>query len=114
MKVSYGEGPATHTGPESCVVLPRGSRRSVDRGVHRPAIEPRKKHNTGRRHGSLHGRQYDPSVMQAKGRSSVVIEPGMCRRSLLGNREVSGAGRRAKRKRRLTVRGGKARSRTHR
>ena len=42
MKVHCGEGSAIHTGPESCVDDPRGARRSVDRGAHRPAIELRK------------------------------------------------------------------------
>jgi len=50
MKESYGEGLATHTDPESCVFTREGRRadllpwrRSVDRGTHRPGIEPRKK-----------------------------------------------------------------------
>ena len=49
MKESYGEGPATHAGPESCVPTREGRQagippwgRSVDRGTHRPGIEPRK------------------------------------------------------------------------
>ena len=40
MQVSYSEGVASHTGPEFMRWYPRGCRRSVDRGAHRPAIEP--------------------------------------------------------------------------
>ena len=42
MQVSYDEGVAIHIGPEFMRSCPRGFRRSVDRGAHRPAIEPRK------------------------------------------------------------------------
>ncbi len=40
MKEPYGEGLATHTGPESCVWHSRGCRRSVDRGTCGLGIEP--------------------------------------------------------------------------
>lgn len=49
MKVPYGEGLATHTGPESCVFIPRGISRSVDRGTNGLGIEPRKTHFPRRR-----------------------------------------------------------------
>ena len=42
MREPYGEGLATHTGPESCAGEPRGRRRSVDRGTSGLGIEPRK------------------------------------------------------------------------
>ena len=41
MQVPHDEGVANHIGPESCAGIAR-CRRSVDRGAHRPAIEPRK------------------------------------------------------------------------
>ena len=41
MQVHYGEGVAFHTGPEPCAVIRKGGGRSVGRGLHRPAIEPR-------------------------------------------------------------------------
>ena len=41
MQVSYDEGVAIHIGPRVMRSCPRGFRRSVDRGAHRPAIEPR-------------------------------------------------------------------------
>jgi hypothetical protein len=37
----YGEGVASHTGPESCVVVRKGCGRSVDRGTCGLGIEPR-------------------------------------------------------------------------
>ena len=42
MQVPCDEGPAIHIGPRVMRSGLRGPRRSVDRGVHRPAIEPRK------------------------------------------------------------------------
>ena len=42
MKVRRDEGAAIRIGPEPCVTGPRGPGRSVGRGTHRPAIEPRK------------------------------------------------------------------------
>ena len=41
MRVPRSEGVANHTGPRVMRRRPRGRRRSVDRGEHRPAIEPR-------------------------------------------------------------------------
>jgi len=41
VRVHYGEGVANHTGPEPCAVIRKGGGRSVGRGLHRPAIEPR-------------------------------------------------------------------------
>ena len=42
MEVRCDEGIAIRIGPEPCVFGPRGPGRSVGRGRHRPAIEPRK------------------------------------------------------------------------
>ena len=47
MKEPYGEGPATHTGPESCVAVRKGRREALT-GVRTGwAIEPRKSGRTG-------------------------------------------------------------------
>ena len=61
---------------------PRGPRRSVDRGVHSPAIEPRKSLILGADtvhmvEGNMSGRD-----SARPGRPGVVRGPGMCRRSL--------------------------------
>ena len=62
MKVRHDEGVANHIGPEPCVVSAR-MRRSVGRGAHRPAIEPRKDLYPGCRRccegGRQHGRARD-------------------------------------------------------
>ena len=42
MQVPCDEGVAIHIGPRVMRIGPRGPGRSVDRGEHRPAIEPRK------------------------------------------------------------------------
>ena len=49
MKESYGEGLATHIGPESCGAAREGGVESVDRGTCGPGIQPRKKLTPGRR-----------------------------------------------------------------
>ena len=47
MKESYGEGLASHTGPEPCVGLRKQLGEALDRGKCRPSIEPRKQSSTG-------------------------------------------------------------------
>ena len=69
---------------------PRGSRRSVDRGEHRPSYGAAKV--TSSRALTLYAlrkaiRTDAPS--QASARPGVVEELGMCRRSMTGNREIS-------------------------
>ena len=46
-KEPYTEGVAIHGGPEPCVGDPRGRSEALDRGTHRPAIEPRNGVNRG-------------------------------------------------------------------
>ena len=41
MREPYVEGLASHSGPEPCVDDPRGRGEALDRGMRRPAIEPR-------------------------------------------------------------------------
>ena len=89
MQVHYDEGVANHIGPEPCVVAPRGRRRSVGRGAHRPAIEPRK--NSIGMPTLLPQRKATRGVrdIASARRSCVVGDPGMCGSSLYGNREIS-------------------------
>jgi hypothetical protein len=42
VQVHYDEGVAVYIGPKPCVGVRKRHRRSVGRGAHRPAIEPRK------------------------------------------------------------------------
>ena len=92
---------------------PRGTRRSVDRGAHRPAIEPRKRHHFGCRRSSLCGRR-NGGVRQSRvpRRPGVVGDPGMCVRFLCGTREISRSTNSPSEWRAALVRVGKARSRS--
>ena len=58
MQVHHDEGVANRIDPEFMRRCLRGHRRSVDRGVHRPTIEPRKLPLPGRRRRSADGRQH--------------------------------------------------------
>ena len=108
MKVSHDEGVAIHIGPESCA----GAREGLGEAL------------TGERIGQPLSRERvlswvpTPCILwkathpgassRASGRPGVVRDPGMCRRSLHGNREVSRSAVRHK----PPVRIGKARSRS--
>src|SRR6476660_2253367 len=87
---------------------PRGSRRSVDRGAHSPAIEPRKSPILGADTVHMVEGNTSERVIASAGRPGVVKDPGMCRRSLRGNREIS----RSTVRQPPPVRIGKARSRS--
>lgn len=88
VKVHYDEGVATHIGPEPCVVVRKGKgEASAGESIGQPLSRERyvvsdvdavaqAEDNTGGR------------VMRAPVWSGVVAEPGMCRRSLYGNREI--------------------------
>ena len=58
MRELYVEGVATHGGPEPCVGDPRGRSEALDRGTHRPAIEPRNGVNRGADVVMTGGRQH--------------------------------------------------------
>ena len=108
MKVSYDEGVAIHIGPESCAVAREGFGEAL----------------TGERIGQPSSRErvlfrvstpckwrkatHPGASSRALGRPGVVRDPGMCRRSLRGNREIS----RATVRQMPPVRIGKARSRS--
>ena len=108
MQVSYDEGLAIHIGPESCAVAREGfgealtggrigqplSRERVLSWVPTPCI---------RRKATRQG-----ASLRAPGRPGVVRDPGMSRRSLRGNREIS----RSTVRQPPPVRIGKARSRS--
>ena len=89
MQVSYDEGVAIHIGPESCAVAREGlcealtgvrigqplSRESFLFWVPTPCIWWKATHSG--------------ATARVPGRPGVVRDPGMCRRSLHGNREIS-------------------------
>ena len=108
MQVSYDEGVAIHIGPESCAVAREGLGEAL----------------TGGRIGQPLSREsflfwvptlcklwkatHPSALSRAPGRPGVVRDPGMCGRSLRGNREIS----RATVRQMPPVRIGKARSRS--
>ena len=108
MQVSYDEGVAIHIGPESCAVAREGFGEAL----------------TGGRIGQPSSRErvlfwvptpckwrkatHPGASSRAPGRPGVVRDPGMCRRSLHGNREIS----RSTARQQPSVRVGKARSRS--
>jgi hypothetical protein len=111
VQVRYDEGVATHIGPEPCV------------GVREGAGEASAGERTGRLL-SCERRQSRVPTLYAERKASrsgalarvperpgVVGDPGMCGRSLCGNREISSP---AGRPRAAPVRTGKARSRSRR
>jgi hypothetical protein len=108
VQVPYDEGVANHIGPESCAVAREGLGEAL----------------TGERIGQPSSRERvliwvptpckrwkatcPDATAQVSGRPGVVRDPGMCRRSLRGNREIS----RATVRQSPSVRIGKARSRS--
>ena len=108
MQVPYDEGVANHIDPESCAVAREGLGEAL----------------TGGRIGQPLSRErflfwvptpckwrkatHPGASSRAPGRPGVVRDPGMCRRSLHGNREIS----RSTARQQPSVRIGKARSRS--
>ena len=82
MKESYGEGPATHTGPESCVVIRKGDGEAL----------------TGGRVGRVFSRE--------------ITHPWPSSRGLRGADAVGGSGRRYRARRQRKARLAPARSET--
>ena len=107
MQVHYDEGVAIHIDPEPCVdVREDGDEASVGEGIGQPLsakANPRVPTLFRVRKATRTG-----APSRAPGRPGVVEEPGMCRRSLRGNREIS----RSTARQPPPVRIGKARSRS--
>ncbi len=89
MQVSYSEGVASHTGPESCV----GRREARDEALAGERVgwvtEPRKAYIPGCRRSRPAGRRNGGRVMRVPFRPCVVDDPSMRGSSLCGNREIS-------------------------
>jgi len=91
VRVLYGEGVATHTGPESC----GGGREAVGEAltgerIGQPSSRERISVPDADRVLCLEGNT-TARVMRVRRRSGVVRDPGMCGRSMFGNREIFGA-----------------------
>ena len=90
MKVRHSEGVAIHIGPEPCIVDREvRDEASVGERTGQPLSHERWKSRvptlSKRRKATRSG-----APSQAPARPGVVGEPGMCARSLRGNREISG------------------------
>ena len=88
MQVRYDEGVANHIGPEPCVVVREGGgEASVGERAGQPLSRERSlvpgadAVTSGRQHGRARHRERPD-------RPGVVEDPGMCGRSLHGNREI--------------------------
>ena len=95
MQVHYDEGVATHIGPEPCAVIREGDgEASAGERTGQPLSRERH-HNPGcRRCFRSRKATRTGASARAPGRPGVVEDPGMCGRSLHGNREISGSARR--------------------
>ena len=108
MKVPYDEELANHIVPESCAAY-REVRREALTGVHtgQPLSRERRFNLGADTVSEVQGNTAGRDKRERLGRPGVVVETGMCARSLLGNREISGLTSRNR-----LARIGKARSRS--
>ena len=89
MKVRHDEGVANHIGPEPCVAVRKDvDEASVGEGIGQPLSH--EIDNSGCRRCFVSGRQHRQTQYRKAWRPGGVGEPGMCRSSLGGNREVPG------------------------
>ena len=104
MQVPCDEGVAIHIGPESCAVAREGLGEALTgERIGQPSSRERGADTVHMVEGNTSER-----VIASAGRPGVVKDPGMCRRSLRGNREIS----RSTVRQPPPVRIGKARSRS--
>ena len=108
MKVHCDEGVATHIGPEPCAgVRKDAGEASVGEGIGQPLSRERSSVPGADAFQIAEGNTDGRASASAR-RPGVVGDPGMCRRSLHGNREVSCLASDDS----LLVRSGKVRSRS--
>jgi hypothetical protein len=90
VEVRHGEGVANHTGPEPCVYIREdGGEASVGEFTGQPLSRVRIE--SGCRRHCEGGRQHDEvRRSQVSQRPGVLVEPGIWRSSLRGNREIPG------------------------
>ena len=90
MQVHYGEGVAIHTGPEPCVGTREGvGEASAGERIGQPWSRESKIVSGADVVRITEGNTAD-ALARVSVRPGVVEDPGMCGRSLRGNREVSG------------------------
>ena len=108
MQVSYDEGVAIHIGPESCAVAREGYGEALTGGRIGQPLSRERFLSWVPTPCKWRKATHSGASSRAPGRPGVVRDPGMCRRSLRGNREIS----RSTARQRPAVRIGKARSRS--
>jgi hypothetical protein len=112
VQVHHDEGIANHIGPEPCAGIREDvGEASVGERTGQPLSRDRKLIPGADAVCVAEGNMCPRAPTQALGQPGVVEEPGTYARSLYGNREISGS---AEGSFGLTVRGGKARSRSRR
>jgi len=90
VQVRCDEGVATHIGPEPCVVAREGAgEASAGEYTGQPLSRDRKNSPGCRRRYVVRKATWVGAQSRASNRPGVVRDPGMCRRSLCGNREIS-------------------------
>ena len=90
MQVRCDEGVATHIGPEPCAVAREGAgEASAGECAGQPLSRDRKNSSGRRRRYVVRKAIRLGALPRAPGRPGVVRDPGMCRRSLCGNRDIS-------------------------
>ena len=88
VQVHYDEGVAIHIGPEPCVVVRKGrGEASVGECIGQPSSRESYLPRAPTPWTARKATRAD-SVKRASVRLGVVADPGMCRRSLFGNREI--------------------------
>ena len=90
MQVRCDEGVAIHIGPEPCVVVREGGgEASVGECIGQPLSRERKTWFRAPTPYPWRKATRAGALMRVPDRPGVVRDPGMCRRSLRGNREIS-------------------------
>ena len=90
MQVRHDEGVAIHVDPEPCVVTRKGDgEASVGERIGQPLSRESKKVSGADVVRSTEGNM-DGASSRVPAQPGVVGDPGMCGRSLCGNREISG------------------------
>ena len=89
MQVSYSEGVANHTVPESCVGPREGDGEALT-GVRIGWVLSRENNTLGTPTLCIERKAtWTGASSRAPGRPGAVVDPSMCVRSLCGNREIS-------------------------
>ena len=88
MEVHYDEGVAIHIGPEPCdAVREGGSEASAGERIGQPLSRERRFSRVPTLYSERKARRLGAPARAPSG-PGVVVDPGMCRRSLYGNREI--------------------------